>query len=332
MFVTGCDAVSPGCANCYAARLSATRLKHSPKYAGVAVREPGQVPRFTGKILLHEDALMQPLRVRKPTTWFVNSMGDTFHEDVPFEFLDRAFAVMALCPQHTFIVLTKRSARQREYVSAFVAGKRNVTSAATNLIAPSAAPASRERGEAQKRAMAAVQLRPMPNVWLGVSAENQEQADARIPDLLATPAAVRWLSCEPLLGHVVFDEVPRTCTHGPGFQDPETGAWSCGECERATGLEGIDWVVCGGEADLGKRSRGMHPEWARSLRDQCQSAGVPFFFKQWGDYGPMEVPMPEDWEFSDGVRMNRFGKKAAGRLLDGRTWDEMPKVKDVVRR
>lgn len=138
-------------------------------------------------------------------------------------------------------------------------------------------------------------MRPLPNVWLGVSVEDQETANLRIPALLDTPAAVRWLSCEPLLGLISL----------PGLFPSDSEVLSpLGSPRRPT----VDWVVVGGES--GPCARPMHPEWARNLRHQCQSAGVPFLFKQWG-------------EWNSTLRL-RVGKKAAGRELDGRTWDEYP--------
>ncbi len=152
-----------------------------------------------------------------------------------------------------------------------------------------------------------------PNLWLGVSCENQQAADERIPHLLRVPAAVRFLSCEPLLGPVDLDL--RRYESDTGWFD-----------ERGRVL---DWVIVGGESGPGARP--MHPDWARSLRDQCQAAGTPFFFKQFGEYEPWadvggDVVLDRDHKFPDGEIVLRVGKKAAGRLLDGRTWDEFPAV------
>jgi protein gp37 len=135
---------------------------------------------------------------------------------------------------------------------------------------------------------------PLPNIWLGITAENQQAFEERAPWLRKCPAAIRFVSLEPLLGPIIMDDL----------------------------LTGIDWCIVGGETGPGARP--MHPEWVRNIRDQCQSAGVPFFFKQWGEWGPA-------WEH--GLRgepdalMRRVGKKAAGRMLDGRTWDEVPNLK-----
>jgi protein gp37 len=155
------------------------------------------------------------------------------------------------------------------------------------------------------------------NVWIGTSVENQQAADERIPHLLNVPAKVRFLSCEPLLGPVEFSNV--------------TNRSDCVSVLGKPAMEGIHWVICGGES--GPKARPMHMQWARSLRDQCQAAGVAFHFKQWGEWVPtvqaMEVCNQGGWKFysppGDCVMM-KVGKKAAGRMLDGRTWDEFPEV------
>ena len=189
------------------------------------------------EVMERPERLEQPLRWKRPRTIFVNSMSDLFHEEVAGDFVASVFGVMERAGWHTFQVLTKRPERAA-------------------ALAPS--------------------LPWPPNVWLGVSVENQRWT-TRVDALRAIPAAVRFLSCEPLLGPLDLD------------------------------LEGIGWVIAGGES--GPRSRPMDIAWARSVRDQCLASGVPFFFKQWGEHGP------------DGLRE---GKKRAGRLLDGRTWDEAP--------
>lgn len=202
--VTGCSPVSSGCSNCFAAQLAATRLKHLPAYEGLAtVNSRGQGV-FNGTIKLHEDRLLDPLKWRKPRRIFVNSMSDLFHESVPFEFIDRVFAVMALCPQHTFQILTKRPERMAEYLN---------RPAMTSLLARAVANGPIqfwERGshlyhyefDLTPSGFSWCGQWPLPNVWLGTSVENQAAADERIPHLLRCPAAVRFLSCEPLLGEV----------------------------------------------------------------------------------------------------------------------------------
>lgn len=177
---------------------------------------------------------------------------------------------------------------------------------------------------------------PRPNVWLGVSVENQQYADERIPHLLRTPAAVRWVSYEPALGPVDFTALGEGDQRGLNaltgefcHYDEDTGD-PCSHWDAR-----IDWIVCGGESGPGARP--MHPDWARSVRDQCVAAGVPFFFKQWGEWHPLsttggmqEVPFGHyvlPTGDSPGFGFSRVGKKAAGRVLDGREWNEMPKVR-----
>lgn len=223
--LTGCEKVSQGCKYCYAATL-AVRLQAmgNPRY------------RNGFNLTLHEDKIDEPKSWREPQLVFVNSMSDLFQEEVPLEFIQRVFATMVACPQHTFQVLTKRSARLREV---------------------------------------AHQL-PWPgNVWMGTSIEN-ELVIQRVHDLLATPAKIKWVSAEPLLGPL------------PNLP-----------------VDQLDWLVVGGES--GRRARPMDTDWVRDLRDRCNGAGTPFFFKQIGG--------PRKWE--------------AGRTLDGRTWDEFPRMPDV---
>ena len=261
--VTGCVEVSEGCDHCYA-RTFAERFR------GVARHpyENGFDP------MLRPERLDQPLRWRRPRMIFVNSMSDLFQEAVPDEFIAQVFAVMGIAAHHTFQVLTKRAGRMASLLARedFVEGVRRLLW--NDPCAGSASDGRRAREW------------PFSNVWVGTSAEDQRWADIRIPKLLRTPAAVRFLSCEPLLGPLDLTR----CLDAVG--SPATCA--------------IGWVIAGGESGAGARP--MDPGWARSLRDQCLTAGVPFFFKQWGGRTP----------------------KAGGRELDGRTWDEMPARPGVV--
>ncbi|MBF6393917.1 phage Gp37/Gp68 family protein [Nocardia farcinica] len=299
--VTGCDKVSPGCDHCYA--------------EGIAHRFAGtpQFPNGFG-VTLRPERLGEPLRWRKPRRVFVNSMSDLFHKDVPDEFIARVFATMARAPQHTFQILTKRPGRMRSLLGDRVDGAQRLLEAATD----------------EDTATAIYDAPwPLPNVWLGVSAENQHWANLRIPTLLGTSAAVRFVSAEPLLGPVDLTRIPfqaGTATH----LDALNGRYGHpGRWEAAA--EKLDWVIVGGES--GRGARPMHPEWARSLRDQCTAAGVPFLFKQWGEYITTEQ-MTEatymTWDIEHGSAQYhpsvqwRVGKKRAGRELDGRTWDEFP--------
>lgn len=268
--VTGCDKVSPGCDHCYAMSL-APRLKAmgSRKY-----QRDGD-PRTSGPgfgVTTHPELLAQPLAWRTPRRVFVNSMSDLFHSEIPDEFIAAVFATMALTPQHTYQVLTKRHGRMRSLLSSTdfwrIVGYR-----CDDAGHPDLAPDS---------------LNPSPNVWLGVSVEDQKRAMLRVPALLDTPAAVRFLSMEPLLGPVTLRNLDQ---RGPGELRYD-----------ALVAPGIDWVIVGGES--GPEHRPMDPMWPRALRDQCTAAGVPFFFKQWGGRTP----------------------KANGRELDGRTWDEYPQA------
>jgi protein gp37 len=262
----GCTHVSAGCDHCYAATLASGRLKHLPEYEGLA--EHGK---FNGTVRLLEDRLTLPLKWRKPRMIFVDSMSDLFHEAVPDEYIAKVWAVMGLAHRHTFQILTKRHARMRSLLSrrSFVM---QVWAEAYTL-------------EMLRRlfpkASGGLRGWPLPNVWLGVSAENQHWTDIRIPALLDTPAAVRFVSAEPLLGPIrLFGDLE--C---PGPGDVVQG-WS-NRTDYGTGIEhdatidaGLDWVIVGGES--GRGARPMQVEWARSLRDQCEAEGVPFFFKQAG--------------------------------------------------
>lgn len=340
--VVGCSVVSPGCTNCYAMKMAA-RLEAMAGEGlddnGYGVRGTGPLdhyrgttkrskagPVWTGKLALApEHIITEPLRRRKPTMYFVNSMSDLFHESVPDKWIDRVFAVMALCPQHTFQVLTKRSTRMREYMRRHdIIGLRWAFQ--WLLIAGEPMPHPDEAVEWSRSGL--------PNVWLGVSCERQQEADARIPDLLATPAAVRFVSAEPLLGPVDFTRLFMTNgTGGAGRYDALRGIWRPGDLDelRTSGQPRLDWIIVGGES--GANARPMHPDWARSIRDQCVSAGVPFFFKQWGEWAPtFRGGLDQtrlDWRIEHGQRYHRLGKKRAGRLLDGLTWDQMPALDDA---
>jgi protein gp37 len=265
--IVGCTEISPGCANCYAARLASTRLKNLPDYSGLADKRRGE-HRWHGEVRFLPERLDEPLHWRTPRRIFVCDMGDLFHESVTDEMLDDVFQTVAATRHHTYQILTKRAARMQKYCS-------------TN-----------GWDKCQWR-----------NVWLGVSVENQHFADERIPLLLETQGpAVRWISAEPLLGPVEIGKVHHCAA--------------------------IDWVVCGGES--GPNARPMHPNWARSLRDQCQAAGVPYFFKQFGEWAPLgQIDSNRTFvghNLGDGQMLLRYGKKLSGRLLDGREWSEFPKV------
>ena len=309
--LAGCTRASEGCDHCYAFVMT-KRLAAMGQQNYMGLTGNGH---FNGIVRTLPTMLDVPMHRKKPTTYFVNSMSDLFHKEVPDEFIDQVFAVMASCPQHTFQILTKRADRMAQYMCN---------------------PSRLENIYAQWYSVSdqtpCAEAWPLPNVWLGVSVENQEQAEKRIPALLSTAAAVRFLSCEPLLGPVDLGEYLWTTAYSD----------SHGKLPRE---EGIDWVIVGGESGHGARP--MHPEWARSLRDQCQAAGVPYFFKQWGEWLDQDQMTNEQYgmvaeldpQAIGGVAdfkrpsylfptkdslVYRIGKKAAGRLLDGIEYSEFP--------
>ena len=343
--LAGCSIVSPGCANCYAMRQAARieRMGGADHYVGLTEMVKDK-PVWTGKTALaSEKTLRAPLRWKTPLRIFVNSMSDLFHENVPDEWIDKIFAVMALSPQHTFQVLTKRSKRMRAYMAA---GRANVI------------------GEEMMRTgrvysgFRCVNW-PFPNVWLGVTAEDQTRADERIPDLLATPAAARFVSVEPMLGPVDLRNI-KSPTRAESYFDALDGElWGPNYGRNAE----IDWIICGGESGPGARP--MHWRWEESLRQQCAVASVPYFRKQWGEWKSVrhmseaEIdalyhPAPEDnpeacrrckvestvmhsdgsrhdhfepnafLQGKDAMTMFRVGKLRAGRLLDGREHNDFP--------
>lgn len=327
-----CTRVSPGCDHCWHLRM-ADRHAANPSIR-VEVREA----RGGGKPWLNETELLAPLRWKTSQMIGVMFMGDLLA--VPFEMVDRVFAIMALCPQHTFIVLTKRPERMREYLTL----PAPVRYAAQGPYLESVANEPRRviiqhrcHGLLRKNPDAYIvgeevgsgRRWPLPNIWFGVTAENQEQADLRIPTLLQIPAAKRLVSIEPMLGPVDLTAVQ--------FPQPNGGRENVLRCDvsetaRKAGIDklnGIDWVICGGESGPGARP--MHPDWVRSLRDQCAAAEVPFFFKQWGEWAPnclcssrlphRSCPRPQPGKV--GV-MFRCGKRAAGHQLDGLEHLEVP--------
>lgn len=289
--IGGCSLATPGCTNCYAMAMAARLDRMGVPHYAELTKGAKAGPVWTGKLgMAPERVLLEPLRRRKPTTWFVNSMGDLFHEDVPDAWIDRVFAVMALSPQHTFQVLTKRAARMREYCWN-PQSRRRIYDLVCDLTLDRAlqviliADRSREPLAPAGRRVLLGQW-PLPNVWLGVSAEDQKRADERVPDLLATPAAIRFVSAEPLLGPIDF-----TYLQADSILTLDALSGLHADCDG--GVEGVidspdpklDWIIVGGES--GPKARPMHPDWARSIRNQCAAAGTAFFFKQWGEWCPI---------------------------------------------
>ena len=279
--ITGCSIVDAGCTNCYAMHLAGTRLKHHPSRAGLT-RETGGRPKWTGEVRFNREWLDQPLRWRRPRMIFVCAHGDLFHEAVPDDWIDQVFAVMALAPQHTFQVLTKRPDRAARYLARRDERRHPAMTYTALMAATGCWPTP------------ALDLRvwPLPNIWIGTSASDQASADLRIPQLLDCPAAVRFLSMEPLLGPVnllVTDSRGHDISALRGIGCNPTGE-GADEYYR-TGK--IHLVIVGGESGPGARP--MHPDWARSLRDQCVAAGVAFFMKQMaGSRKASMPPIPDD--------------------------------------
>lgn len=262
----GCSKASPGCDNCYAIGVAHRAMQ--PAHAGLTVRSERGTD-WTGEVRCIPDRLNEPLRWRKPSMVFVNSMSDLFHPDIPLDFLGDVWLAMHNAHTkrgHTFQVLTKRPQRMARAL-----GPDGIDWYAVEGPVPN----------------------PEPGIWLGTSIESDRYA-FRADHLRNTPAAVRFLSLEPLLGPL-----------------------------PSLNLDGIGWVIVGGESGPGARP--MHPDWVRDIRDRCVDAGVPFFFKQWGAWGPdqAEAILASG---GDTTGLRPMGKKATGRLLDGRTWDEMPGV------
>jgi protein gp37 len=321
--VTGCDRVSPGCAHCYALDLAA-RLKGM----GQKRYQRDGDPKTSGPgfgLTLHPDKLEQPMRWTKPRMVFVNSMSDLFHPEIPDEYIERVFEVMECCPQHIFQVLTKRPERMRDFVEFRTrchdcnsTGELMDGSGCTQCYQDPIGVAPEEGSHAPER-----------NIWLGVSIENRRFVH-RADLLRETPAAVRFISAEPLLGPLVHPRGYAATAHDPcccGHRldhhgravggvhwrgDPPRNRCRDCPCEdfdlAELDLTDIDWLIVGGES--GPEHRRVDPQWVRDLRDATRSCDPEpaFFLKQWGGRTP----------------------KAGGRELDGRTWDEWPATLEAV--
>lgn len=329
----GCTKVSAGCQNCYALRM-AVRLAHNPKIPKKdreryrsTIRETKRGWEWSGKVALFEDRLEQPKSWRKPRMVFLCSMSDICHEDVPDWFIEATFNAMLwndyyggdYGQKHIFQVLTKRPERLANLLSG------NVWRPCAHGALPVAPP--NDNGVLPER------------IWVGITAEDQKALDARAYHLWRIPAKMKWISHEPALGQLNL-----SARYGEGQPDDPPAPIS----------EWINWVVTGGESGPGARP--MHPDWARSMRDQCAAAGIPWFFKQWGEWrecfdkwvkyeaterdlqyiGLMEydgrfrvapklpLSVQETHCTEADCWMIRLGKKQAGRVLDGQTYGEYP--------
>lgn len=277
--IRGCSRVSKGCENCYAEKVAARFSGPGLPYEGTIT--PG-TQRWNGKIRLVPKVLDQPLRWKKPRRIFVNSMSDLFHEGVPDSFIGAVFGVMAATPQHTYQILTKRPERMREWFT-----KMSKLTPSDLFVQRAAISAGADIPLHKIKGTIKCVPWPLLNVHLGVSVENQETADERIPLLLQTPAAVRFVSAEPLLGSINFHErflrgpfdyceSPdlKDCVGCPGWSNE--GGDYCGAVRGA----GLDWVIVGGESGPGARP--CNVEWIRDIVRQCRDAEVPCFVKQLG--------------------------------------------------
>lgn len=296
--IRGCSRISPGCVNCYA-ELDMARKNTNPKvpgchgYAEFRIIGGQREAHWTGKVKLIESKLLEPLSWRKKALRFAQehgrkprvfiSMSDLFHERLRDQAIDRIMAVMALCPQMTFLVLTKRAERMAGYFRGPDLYNRRLV-AANHIRAGFA--------DACNVGISDPVCFPPKWIWLGVSVEDQKRADKRIPHLLRTPAAVRFLSVEPMLEEI-----------------------------RGS-LEGIDWVICGGESGPGARPFDL--AWARSLRDQCKAAGVAFYMKQVGSKPEETVIVQRDghkWQRAVPLKDRKGGDPAE--------WPEYLRVQEV---
>lgn len=270
-FTTGCDQVSPGCDQCYALTLAGRlKLMGSPKYQTDGNPETSG-PGFG--IAVHPDVLDLPLSWVKPRRIFVNSMSDLFHDGVPDDIIAKAFAVMAACTQHTFQILTKRHGRMRSLLNREVF-RQLVMGVGNDRGLRARIPAHLDGG-----GLAQINW-PLTNVHLGVSAEDQPRADLRIPALLDTPAAVRWVSLEPLLGPV---DLCNLHAHNGALIDCLAGDVKNADGEvYAACPSALDWVVVGGESGTGNTTRPLQVAWIRTLVRQCRTTNVPVFVKQLG--------------------------------------------------
>lgn len=320
--ITGCSVVSPGCTNCYAMKLAGTRMKHHPTRVGLTI-DTKAGPVWNGQVRFNASMLLQPLRWKRPRNIFVCAHGDLFHEHIPTPWIDQVFSVMALAPQHTFQVLTKRPERMLNYLTC---QRSDGTGNAARYMAAAYgaySPDKAERDATFDRVLNGPW--PLPNILLGVSVEDQNRADERRDHIAPLARKHGWrtfVSYEPALGPVDW-----------------------------IGWEFLSWMISGGESQRG--SRPSHPDWHRASRDFCAAHNIPYLFKQWGDWVPVGQALAADdaiWNatkhpyvvfdddgtakkppcnWPDGTQAGlvRIGKKKAGRLLDGIEHNGMPEAR-----
>lgn len=319
----GCSPVGPGCDNCAAlhtvVQLARMGGKGGARYTGLTI--PGRTgPQWTGALRVRADVLTWPLLQRRRRRILVDSLSELFHENLAYDTIDTVHAVIAIADWHRFIVLTRRAAEMRAYYTdARTPGRiaAQIERFAAAVRPPPGAPRAHGAAAAAGRPGGALDSWPLPNLWLGVAVEDQDRA-GRIGQLLRTPASLRWVCFEPLLGPVRPDLI---ALGEEGYVDALRGVrfYLDGRGRRVAAnepaLHPLDWVVAGGE--VGAAARPTSLDWARGLSDRCSAAGVPFFFKQWGEWAP--APLPNDPQ-----RVVRGGRRTTGRLIDGRAWDEMP--------
>lgn len=325
--LAGCSRKSTGCQNCYAEKMT-KRLKAMgvEKYQGL-LNEHG---RFNGNVRFDKNALMIPLKRKKPTTYFVNSMSDLFHENVPDDWIDQMLAVMTLTPQHTYQCLTKRADRMQEYLADPYTRERIVD--AIYLVTPRSKVVATffdlyNRRVVHKidphtdREIECLNVWPLKNVWMGVSVEDQKTADERIPLLLQTPAAIRFLSVEPLLE---YTRIKNEWLSDRGGVPGTMGQW--------VKKPDIDWAIIGGES--GPNARPFDLDWIRPLIRQCKAANVPVFVKQLGGHvlcrndngfeGEHDQAWPDGTAYQDnpsGYREDYQGAPVRVRLKDKKGGD-----------
>lgn len=352
--LAGCGGPGPH-GGCYAEGIAARFSGAGMAYEGLAEMRGGK-PRWTGKLSFGHD-LDAPLRWRRAQRIFVNSMSDLFHEGLAVHEIATVYAVCVAAHHlrgHVFQILTKRSARMREVLASEEFWDQVNAEAGMHVMERTDA-LSRRSDDARATLGEYGPDAPPPGIWLGVSAEDQRRADERVPDLLATPAAIRFVSAEPLLGPIDFLSIEWPGLKGhrvdvlrngfwtePGAHPLSAKAAGAGEPKgwftNHSDMPGrLDWIIVGGES--GPNARPMHPAWARSIRDQCAAAGAAYLFKQWGAWSPggdhLEEDRPEFLRlrrcdrthiFPDHQTMVLVGKKAAGRRLDGVEHNGMPEV------